>query len=130
MIFLDSCFLISLISDKSTKHADAIELLNYVDNEHKVINSLVLSETLNGIHRCEKRKSLEEIYDIMCETAEIIYLKPTSYLEAINLSKHYNNAINYSNFIILKTMQDKKINKIVSFDSGFDKINGIERIYL
>lgn len=88
------------------------------------------TETLNGIHRCEKRKSLEEIYDIMCETAEIIYLKPTSYLEAINLSKHYNNAINYSNFIILKTMQDKKINKIVSFDSGFDKINGIERIYL
>ena len=24
-------------------------------------------------------------------------------------------------------MQDKKINKIVSFDSGFDKIKGIER---
>ncbi|WP_323736345.1 type II toxin-antitoxin system VapC family toxin [Methanosphaera sp. ISO3-F5] len=129
MIFLDSCFLISLISDKSSKHDDAIELLNYVDNEHKVINSLVLSETLNGIHRCEKRKSLEEIYDIMRETADIIYLKQKDYLEAISLSKHYNNAINYSDFIILKTMQDKKINKIVSFDGGFDKIKGINRIY-
>ncbi|MBE6488977.1 MAG: type II toxin-antitoxin system VapC family toxin [Methanosphaera stadtmanae] len=129
MIFLDSCFLISLISDKSSKHLDALELLNYVDNEHKVINSLVLSETLNGIHRCEKRKSLEEIYDILCETADIIYLKQKDYLEAIKLSKHYNNAINYSDFIILKTMQDKKINKIVSFDGGFDKIKGINRIY-
>ena len=129
MIFLDSCFLISLISDKSSKHVDALELLNYVDNEHKVINSLVLSETLNGIHRCEKRKGLEEIYDIMCETADIIYLKQKDYLEAINLSKHYNNALNYSDFIILKTMQDKKINKIVSFDGGFDKIKGINRIY-
>ncbi|MBR0472504.1 MAG: type II toxin-antitoxin system VapC family toxin [Methanosphaera sp.] len=129
MIFLDSCFLISLISDKSSKHVDALELLNYVDNEHKVINSLVLSETLNGIHRCEKRKSLEEIYDILCETADIIYLKQKDYLEAISLSIHYNNAINYSDFIILKTMQDKKINKIVSFDGGFDKIKGINRVY-
>lgn len=129
MIFLDSCFLISLISDKSSRHSDALKLLNYVDYEHKVINSLVLSETLNGIHRCEKRKSLEEIYDILCETAELIYLTPEDYMESINLSKYYNNVLNYSDFIILKTMQDKKINKIVSFDRGFDKINTIERIY-
>ena len=129
MIFLDSCFLISLISDKSRKHEDALNLLDIVDYEHKVINSLVLSETLNGIHRCEKRKSLDEIYEILSQTADIIYLTQKDYLEAINISKYYNNAINYSDFIILKTMQDKRINKIVSFDSGFDKINGIERIY-
>ena len=103
-------------------------MLNYVDNEHKFINSLVLSETLNGIHRCEKRKSIEEIYDILCETAEIVYLKQKDYIEAINLSKYYNNALNYSDFIILKTRQDKKINKIVSFDTDFDKIKAIERM--
>ena len=120
----------SLISDKSSKHADALELLKYVDNEHKVINSLVLSETLSGIHGCEKRKSLEEIYDILCETAEIVYLKQNDYIEDITLSKYYSNAINYSEFINLKTMQDKKINKIVSFDSGFDKIKAISRLYI
>ena len=54
---------------------------------------------------------------------------PEDYVGAINLSKHYDNAINYSDFIILKSMQDKKINQIVSFDRGFDKIKGIERIY-
>ena len=128
MIFLDSCFLISLISDKANHHEDAINLLELIDNEHKVINSLVLSETLNGIHRCEKRKSIEEIYNILIEVAEVIYLKPEEYIEAINLSNHYNNAINYSDFIILNTMQNKKINRIVSFDKGFDKIKGIERI--
>lgn len=129
MIFLDSCFLISLISDKANQHEDAVKLLEIIDHEHKVINSLVLSETLNGIHRCEKRKSLEEIYNILMEVAEVIYLKPEEYLKAITLSKHYNNAINYSDFIILNTMQNKKINRIASFDEGFDKISGIERIY-
>ena len=112
MIFLDSCFSISLISDKSNRHDDALKLLNYVDKEHKVINSLVLSETLKGIHRCEKRKSLEEIYNILCETAEQIYLMPEDYVGAINLSKHYDNAINYSDFIILKSMQIKKLTKL------------------
>lgn len=129
MIFLDSCFLIALISDKANEHKDAINLLELIDYEHKVINSLVLSETLNGIHRCEKRKSLEEIYNILNEVAEIIYLKPDEYIEAIKLSKHYNNALNYSDFIIINTMHNKKINRIVSFDKGFDKINGIERIH-
>ena len=56
MIFLDSCFLISLISEKVNQHEDAINLLELIDYEHKVINSLVLSETLNGIHKCEKEK--------------------------------------------------------------------------
>ena len=129
MIFLDSSFLISLISDKSSKHNQSIKLLDLIDYEHKVINSLVLSETLNGIHRCEKRKSLSEIYDILVETVEIIYLKPEDYIFGIDLSKNYNNAVNYSDCLILKTMQDKKINRIVSFDKGFDKIHSIERIY-
>ncbi len=129
MIFLDSSFLISLISDKSSKHNQSIKLLDLIDYEHKVINSLVLSETLNDIHRCEKRKSLSEIYDILVETVEIIYLKPEDYIFGIDLSKNYNNAVNYSDCLILKTMQDKKINRIVSFDKGFDKIHSIERIY-
>ena len=76
-----------------------------------------------------KKKSLEEIYNILIEVAEVIYLKPEEYIEALNLSKHYNNAINYSEFIILNTMQNKKINRIDSFDKGFDKINAIERIH-
>ena len=118
-----------MISDKANQHEDAINLLELIDYEHKVINNLVLSETLNGIHRCEKRKSLEEIYNILIEVAEVIYIKPEEYIVAINLSKQYNNSLNYSDFIILNTMQNKKINRIVSFDKGFDKINGIERIY-
>lgn len=129
MIFLDSSFLISLISDKSSKHNTACDLLDLVDKEYKLINSLVLSETLNGVYRCGKRKSLGDIYQILCETAEITFIKPQDYIEAINLSKYYGDSLNYSDCLILKTMQDKKINRIVSFDIDFDKINGIERIY-
>lgn len=37
---------------------------------------------------------------------------PEDYVGAINLSKHYDNAINYSDFIILKSMQIKKLTKL------------------
>lgn len=129
MIFLDSSFLISLILDKTKQHEDAIKLLELIDKEHKIINTIVLSETLNGIHRCEKRISLEEIYNILNEVAEVIYIKPEEYVEAINLSREYNNAISYSDFIILNSMKNKKIKRIASFDEEFDKITDIERIH-
>ncbi len=129
MIFLDSSFLISLIIDKETRHIKSVELLDSL-TDYKVINNIVLSETLNGIHRCDKRKSLEEIYNILIDTAEVVYITSKDYSEAININKYYNNAINYSDCLILKTMQDKKITKIVSYDKGFDKIKGINRIYL
>ena len=39
-------------------------------------------------------------------------------------------SVNYSDCTILKTMMDNNVSVVVSFDSDFDKINGIRRIYL
>jgi len=43
---------------------------------------------------------------------------------------YYNQSVNYSDCTILKTMMDNNVSVVVSFDSDFDKINGIRRIYL
>lgn len=51
------------------------------------------------------------------------------FLDALNLNRLYGDAINYSDCTILKTMQDLNINNILSFDSDFGKIKGIERIH-
>ena len=98
-------------------------------NEYRVINNIVLSETLNGIRRYEKRVDLNKIYTIINEVMEIKYLKKSDYEEAVNIYGYYNGSINYSDCLILKTMQDNNINKILSYDDDFDKINGLQRIY-
>ena len=56
------------------------------------------------------------------------YLSQEDYISALSINRDYGDSINYSDCIILKTMQDLGINKILSFDSDFDKIHGITRI--
>ena len=127
MIFLDSNFLIALISDKSEKHQDAIQICDLI-NEYQIINNIVLEETLDGIQELEKRKSIKEIYEIISQVTEIIYITPEDYQEALEIYETYSNKIRYTDCIKIKTMQDKKIDKIVSFNQDFDNKEKIIRI--
>ena len=52
------------------------------------------------------------------------------YRDSFDIFEFYNFSINFSDCTILNTMQNYKINKIASFDSDFDKIKGVKRIYL
>ena len=73
---------------------------------------------------------METIYKKIKKGAEIICLTDDDYLNAMQKCVYYNNSINYSDCLILTTMEKVGVNKIVSFDSGFDKVNGINRIYV
>ncbi len=128
MYFIDSSFLISLLTENEKNNQHSCEISENI-NEYRVINNIVLSETLNGIRRYEKRVDLNKIYTIINEVMEIKYLKKSDYAEAVNIYSYYNGSINYSDCLILKTMQDNNINKILSYDDDFDKINGLQRIY-
>jgi hypothetical protein len=128
LYFIDSSFLISLLTENEKNNQHSCEISENI-NEYRVINNIVLSETLNGIRRYEKRVDLNKIYTIINEVMEIKYLKKSDYEEAVNIYSYYNGSINYSDCLILKTMQDNNINKILSYDDDFDKINGLQRIY-
>ena len=121
-------FLISLLTEKEKQNKHSIELAKTV-NEHRIINNLVLSETLNGIRRYERRTNLKNIYEIIDQTVEIEYLKKEDYTESINLYHYYNGSINYPDCAILKNRQDRNINKILSYYDDFDKINTLTRIH-
>ncbi|MBQ2635258.1 MAG: PIN domain-containing protein, partial [Methanobrevibacter sp.] len=60
----------------------------------------------------------------------VVFLTSEDYNESLKLFKYYNLSVNYSDCTILKTMMDNNVSVVVSFDSDFDKIKGIRRIYL
>ena len=97
----------------------------YIPNEKFVINNLVLSEVLNIVSKRSKTK-LTHIYKILNENCQIEYLTDEDYITAMELCDYYNNSINYSGCLILTTMQKLGINKIVTFDEGFKKINNLK----
>lgn len=126
MIFVDTSFLIALLITKDRFHKRAIEISQSI-NERKVINNTVLSETLNAFSG-KGGKVGKDLYDALIEMFDIQYLTKDDYEDAINLYLQYDSSINYSDCTILSTMFQNNINQIVSFDSDFEKINGVSII--
>lgn len=130
MIFLDSTYIIGLMIDNDDYHDKAHILKSYIKNEKKLINNTVLVEVLNSLKNYNHKLNLNEIKDVLLSYDEIDFLTSEKYNDSFDLFKYYNQSINYSDCTIIKTMVDYNTSIIVSFDSDFDKINGIKRIFL
>ena len=51
MIFVDTCYLLSLVNTKAKNHEKAKLIRDTIENETKIINSTVLIEMLNNLHK-------------------------------------------------------------------------------
>ncbi|WP_292797063.1 type II toxin-antitoxin system VapC family toxin [Methanobrevibacter sp.] len=132
MIFVDTSFLVGLLLTNDVNNPRANELIGLIDGGNLIINNTVLTETINFLSKCKKIKQgyiIKESIEIILNSCDIHYLNSNEYNDAIDLYLHYNGAINYSDCTILKSMESLGINKIVSFDSDFDSILGIKRIF-
>ncbi len=123
MIFVDTSFLIALLISSDNFHENAVSISQTI-NERKVINNTVLNETLNAFTG-KGGKVGKELYDVIIEMFDIHYLNSADYEDAIDLYLHFDSSINYSDCTILSTMFKNNINQILSFDSDFEKIDGI-----
>ena len=116
--------------DNDDYHEKAHQLRPIIDKERKLINNTVLVEVLNSLKKNNHKIELDEIMDTLLNLDQVVFLTNEDYNESLQLFKYYNLSVNYSDCTILKTMMDNNVSVVVSFDSDFDKINGIRRIYL
>ena len=130
MIFVDTCYLIALMNDKAKKHHEALILLGLIENESTLIKSTVLVEMLNNLNKKRYESKRQEIIDLLYGMDNIDYLSKQDFDDSFKLWKQYNHGVNYSDCTILHTMQKHNVTNILSFDGDFDKINGINMIYL
>ncbi len=126
MIFVDTSFLIALLISSDQFHEKALGVSQTI-NERKVINNTVLNETLNAFTG-KGGKVGKELYNLILKMFDIQYLTPDDYNGAMDLYLYYDSTINYSDCTILSTMFQNDISQILSFDSDFEKINGISII--
>ena len=95
------------------------ELLEF-DNVH------YLTKVPYGIYDMDTR----DIINFLLSMDEIYYVENEDYINAIKLMQNYKYTINYSDCLILLSMFNNNIDTIVSFDSDFNRIEGITRIYI
>lgn len=126
MIFLDSSYLIALMLKQDRNYKKASDLKTTIFNERIIINNTVLSEVLNSFNKYNSL-NLEHNVNNMFKF-DIDYLTEDDYKKALTYYRYYNTAINFSDCTILVTLNKYNTDKIVSFDSDFNKIKGIINI--
>jgi len=129
MIFLDSTYLIGLILKNDSLYYKSHLLKPYLDDENKIINNTVFNEVLNSVTSNNSNYDLNHIKKLLL-SFNIDFLTSDDYLDSFDIFEYYNFSVNFSDCTILNTMQNYNINQIASFDSDFDKIKGVKRIYL
>lgn len=129
MIFLDSTYLIGLILKNDSLYYKSHLLKSYLDDENKIINNTVFNEVLNSVTSNNSHYDLNHIKKLLL-SFNIDFLTSDDYLDSFDIFEYYNFSVNFSDCTILNTMQNYNINQIASFDSDFDKIKGVKRIYL
>ena len=129
MIFLDSTYLIGLILKNDSLYYKSHLLKPYLGDENKIINNTVFNGVLNSVTSNNSHYDLNHIKKLLL-SFNIDFLTSDDYLDSFDIFEYYNFSVNFSDCTILNTMQNYNINQIASFDSDFDKIKGVKRIYL
>lgn len=129
MIFIDASFFIALANNKDQWHAQVPNVLSQIQNQEHITSLLTLSEAVTHIGSLRGGKNGKTLYDYIIGTNEVIY--PSEPLCSNAMAKYlmYDGTLSIADVISLEIMEKNGIDQIVSFDSDFDKVKGIKRIY-
>lgn len=104
-------------------------IVGRMEKDEKVVTSTVqLSEICNILESREPHKFAQEVIEsiLLNDNIEIAEVGKETYMTSLELAKTYNIGIN--DCVALAVMNEKNIKEIYSFDSDFDKIEGIKRL--
>lgn len=128
MYFLDTTFLVGLFVSNDQWHPQAIEIYGKIRNEKLVISRMVIAETITVLKNKIRTKDIREIYNNLPRLFEIIedaQLFDGAMTEFVKYDAH----ISFFDSMYVFIMYEKNISKIVSFDSDFDRVDGIIRLH-
>ena len=129
-IFLDTGFIIALVRSADENYANAKEIFARFNDSQFFISDHVLDETLTYLIKKGEVKTAYQLGKMLLGADQIELLLPSKMhlsdsLEIIN--KFHSFSLCDALSILL--MKEHKVDKILSFDSDFDLVPGIERIF-
>ena len=127
MILVDSNFFIALINEKDQYHKRAIELSKEIMYEDdKIVPLLMLSEVVSSLSSRCGGKIAKIAYETIIDNFTVYFPDERDIKENMNLDLKYNS-LSLADCLAVYLMKEKEMVIIYSFDSDFDKVNGILR---
>lgn len=128
MYFLDTSFLVGLFVTNDQWHSQAIEIYQKIKNKKLIISKLVIAETITILKNKLKTREIREIYNNISRLFYVIE-DSNSFDGAMNEFVKYDSQISFFDSMYIFIMKEEHIDKIVSFDNDFDRVDGIIRIH-
>lgn len=127
-IFIDTSYIIRLLAETDNWHEKSKKVIPIIKKKEKIICSSVLNESITLINKKLGVKDSKIAYKIILNNLTIINENISLYNDSMNILIKYHN-LSLTDSIIIEIMKRHNIIEIASFDSDFDKIDGIIRIH-
>jgi predicted nucleic acid-binding protein len=127
MIFADSSYFIALAREKDRWHKDALRISERI-RESIMISELVISESITMVGSFEGGKAGKTLYEYFLDNCKIEFINDEIISKAMTTFLKFDGSISMADASSIELMKKYGINKIISFDSDFDKAKEIDRI--
>jgi predicted nucleic acid-binding protein len=129
LIIVDSSYFIGLVDKRDQWHKNALNLKKYFESEEVVITDLIVSEVLTEIGKRKGGKEGHILYQFFKDNCKIIYSTEQDFESAEKIYLNFDGKLSISDSLAVHYIYEMAIDRIISFDSYFDKIKNITRIF-
>jgi uncharacterized protein len=129
MIFADSSFFVALVDRKDQWHPASKALLPVLVDETIIISDLIIAESVTIIGRRSGGKAGEHLFHYFMDNCDLVVTDEKILKGGMGVFLRYDGTLSVSDAVSVFIMEKKNINRILSFDSDFDKVEGVVRIH-
>jgi predicted nucleic acid-binding protein len=127
LIFGDSSFFVGISDSRDQWHARAARLRDNLPKQ-LVVSDLVVAESVTIVGSRAGGRAGRTLYEFFLDSCDIEFLDHRGLDDAMALYVRFDGKLSVADCASVTIMSRRKIRRIVSFDSDFDRVDGIERI--
>ncbi len=128
MIFGDSSFFVALSDRKDRWHAAAVRIGRDVSAD-LTVTDLVVAETVTIVGSRGGGRPAQAMYQYFRDSCSVELVDGRRLDAAMIQHLKYDGKLSVTDCASLIVMGDRGMSEILSFDSDFDRVNGITRIH-
>ncbi|HEY6238932.1 MAG TPA: PIN domain-containing protein [Thermoplasmata archaeon] len=128
MAFGDASYFIGILDRKDQWHAAAVRLAGAVVGRLRVTD-VAMGETITLVGARSGGKRARQAYELLLDACDIVYTGPADFADAMRYHTRFDGRLSTSDCLTVAAMVSAKEYEVLSFDSDFDLVRGVERIH-
>lgn len=130
MIFVDSNVPMYLIGTAHPHKVEAQRLLErcVVEHQRLVTDAEVLQEILHRYVAIDRRDAIQPAFDALLDIVDEVFPIDSASVERAKAIVLERRNLSARDAVHIAVMERQRVSRILTFDTGFDNVHGIERL--